>query len=123
MTQYLGPPLERHERKIRPNDGDQTIQEKYCKPLIVPDNFRKTGLPLVKNVKTRGDQREVHTRIERASLLQYNTARVQTKDVEPFRNLPGADDQEPDERNPERARYIRSLANVSPVEEENEGDC
>ena len=47
---------------------------------------------------------------------------MKTKGVEPFRRLPGTDNQNPDKRHPKRSCYIGSFPNVSPEKEDNKGD-
>ena len=122
MTKHLEPPFESNKRKVRPKDGKKTINEEDREPLIVPDNFRKTGLPLVKDINARCNQCKVHARVERAPLFERNSAYLETENVKPFRNLPGGNDQEPDERDPKRTGYIGSFPDVSPVEEDNKAD-
>ena len=47
---------------------------------------------------------------------------MKTEGVEPFRRLPGTDNEKPDKWNPERSCYIGSFPNVSPEKEDNKGD-
>src|SRR6266404_8493524 len=39
MTKNFDPPLESHEGKIRPGDGNKTVEQKSDEPTIVPNNF------------------------------------------------------------------------------------
>src|SRR5438874_7785212 len=51
MTKNFDPPLESHEGKIRPGDGNETVEQKSDEPTIVPNDFRKTDLPVIKDIK------------------------------------------------------------------------
>jgi hypothetical protein len=39
MTKNFDPPLESHEGKIRPNDGNETVEKKSDEPTVVQNNF------------------------------------------------------------------------------------
>jgi hypothetical protein len=86
MTKNFDPPLESHEGIIGPNNGNQTVQEKYCEPLIVANNFCKTDLPLIKNINARYNYEKEKPSIQRTSFFHRNSAAYRdAKDVEPLR--------------------------------------
>ena len=39
MTKNFDPPLESHKRKIRPGDGNETVEQKNDEPPVVANNF------------------------------------------------------------------------------------
>jgi hypothetical protein len=39
MTKNFDPPLESYEGKIRPGDGNETVEKKSDDPTVVPNNF------------------------------------------------------------------------------------
>ena len=39
MTKNFGPPLESYEGKIRPDDGNETVEKKNDEPAILRNNF------------------------------------------------------------------------------------
>ena len=120
MTYYLGPPLERHERKVGPENCQKAIDEKNDEPLIIPNDLRKLDLSFNKDVNTRQDQTVVDGGIQRASFFYRNTSHVHAKEAEPFGNGSGRKDQEPDERDPKRAGYIGLFPKISPKKEYDE---
>jgi hypothetical protein len=120
MTYYLGPSLEGHKRKVRPNDRNETVEEEKEEPPIVPNDLRKADLSFVKDVKARCDQTVINGSIQRAPFFQRNTAWVQAEEAEPLGHGSGGNDQEPDEWDPERARYIGLFPDVSPEKKDNE---
>ena len=44
MTKNFDPPLESDERKIRPGDGNETVEQKNNEPPIVAEQLLKDGL-------------------------------------------------------------------------------
>ena len=69
MTKNFDPPLESHERKIGPGDGNETVEQKSDEPTVVPNDFRKTDLPLIKDIKARRNQDKVKPSVQRTSLF------------------------------------------------------
>src|SRR5206468_11382061 len=49
MTKNFDPPLESYEGKIRPGDGNETVEQKSDEPTVVANDFRKTDLALIKD--------------------------------------------------------------------------
>ena len=73
MTKYLNPAFESDEWKIRPENGNETVNNKCHEPSVVAENFRQTDLPLVENAKTRNDQCEINQSIEWIALFHRAT--------------------------------------------------
>jgi hypothetical protein len=50
VTEYFDPPLESHERKVGPKNGEKTVNEEDGEPLIVPNNPREPDLSFTQDV-------------------------------------------------------------------------
>ena len=56
LTENFDPSLESHERKIGPNDGNKTVEQKSDEPAVILNNLGKTNLPFIEDVKPRCNQ-------------------------------------------------------------------
>ena len=69
MTKNFDPPLESHEGKVGPGDRNETVEQKSDEPAVVPNDFRKTDLPLIKDIKARHNQDKEKPSVQRTSLF------------------------------------------------------
>src|SRR5262245_15071911 len=65
VPKVFRPSLQCHERKIRPKDSHQTINEVNREPSIVIDHRRKFDTPQVQDAYPGGDKSKVHHGVER----------------------------------------------------------
>ena len=120
LAHQLGPPLERHKCKIRPETRQQAKNNVECNPVILPDKFPHRHPPPDEHL--RAEQRHASKKqgVHRAALLVSGPANVDAKGAEPLRNKPRAVDEQPDGRQPQRRRDVGLLPHVPPEQIRNQ---
>src|SRR5947208_15629706 len=122
MTNNFDPPLKGNKGEIRPQNREETVDEKYCQPAILSQHHRKIYLAPVQHVSSGGDQAEKHQRVDRAAFLERDRPGRDSKISQPLRYVTRTDDQHPKQRYPQRPRYVRIFREVPPKQENDEAN-